>query len=315
MEKIRLLPFKILRMFFLPRYKKEFDFFEQEANDEIFKLLSKSEPCMISRFGSVELDVICRVIAYNIHGDIFFKMKQFLKGNIFDFLPAKVDWKEVNINAGFFPVTEDNIKKFVDLYLTCIPQIDILGSWLETEKYIKNYFNTNLKKVRLENLEPYYFKNPWSRILEGKKVLVIHPFTDTIKKQYEKREYLFKDRNVLPNFSLKTIKAVQFIAGTKTEFADWFEAFDSMKKQIDRTDFDIAIIGCGAYGMPLAAYCKEIGKKAVHLGGATQLLFGIKGKRWDCYDYISSLYNEYWVRPSEQEKPKNANKIESACYW
>ena len=77
----------------------------------------------------------------------------------------------------------------------------------------------------------------------------------------------------------------------------------------------VGLFGCGAYGMPLAAYCKEIGKKAVHLGGATQLLFGIKGKRWDCYDYISSLYNEYWVRPSEQEKPKNANKIESACYW
>ena len=75
--------------------------------------------------------------------------------------------------------------------------------------------------------------------------------------------------------------------------------------------FDIAIIGCGAYGMPLAAYCKQIGKKAVHLGGATQLLFGIKGKRWDNY----SLYNDYWVRPLESETPRNAGKIESGCYW
>ena len=45
--------------------------------------------------------------------------------------------------------------------------------------------------------------------------------------------------------------------------------------------FDVAIIGCGAYGMPLAAMLKQAGKQAIHLGGATQLLFGIKGKRWE----------------------------------
>lgn len=141
--------------------------------------------------------------------------------------------------------------------------------------------------------------------------MVIHPFAETIKSQYEKKEHLFDNKNVLPEFSLKTIKAVQSIAGTKTEFVDWFEALESMKRQIAETDFDVAIIGCGAYGMPLAAYCKQLGKKAVHLGGATQLLFGIKGKRWDNY----SLYNEYWVRPLESETPLNAKKIESGCYW
>ena len=50
-----------------------------------------------------------------------------------------------------------------------------------------------------------------------------------------------------------------------------------MKNQIVKTDFDIAIIGAGAYGFSLAAFIKKIGKKAVHLGGPTQVLFGIKG--------------------------------------
>lgn len=47
---------------------------------------------------------------------------------------------------------------------------------------------------------------------------------------------------------------------------------------MDKIDYDICLIGCGAYGFPLAAHAKRKGKKAVHLGGALQLLFGIKGK-------------------------------------
>ena len=45
--------------------------------------------------------------------------------------------------------------------------------------------------------------------------------------------------------------------------------------------FDIAIIGCGAYGLPLAAKLKKEGRQAIHLAGVTQLMFGIKGKRWE----------------------------------
>lgn len=312
-RKYRLLPFKVLKKITTPAYKAETDFEGQAASDEIYKLLSKDEPCMISRFGSVELDAVCRVISYSAEGNVFSKLKKYLHDEIFDFLPAAGDWNELHTNAGFFPITKENVKKFAELYLSCVPKIDILGSWLQTEKYISTYFSPSCKRVRLRDLEPYYAENPWSRILGGgnRNVLVIHPFAETIKSQYEKKEHLFDNKNVLPEFSLKTIKAVQSIAGTKTEFVDWFEALESMKRQIAETDFDVAIIGCGAYGMPLAAYCKQLGKKAVHLGGATQLLFGIKGKRWDNY----SLYNEYWVRPLESETPLNAKKIESGCYW
>ena len=86
--------------------------------------------------------------------------------------------------------------------------------------------------------------------------------------------------------------------------------------RINAIDFDIAIIGCGAYGMPLAAHVKRIGKKAVHLGGQTQLLFGIKGKRWETgHDKIKSMFNEHWVYPSNDERPKNFISVESGAYW
>ena len=114
---------------------------------------------------------------------------------------------------------------------------------------------------------------------------------------------------------METIQAVQTIGENKVGFNDWFEALDYMKEQIIQKDFDIAIIGCGAYGFPLAAYVKALGKKAIVMAGATQLLFGIKGKRWDNNPMINRFYNDYWVRPTIAEKPNAADSVENGCYW
>lgn len=171
----------------------------------------------------------------------------------------------------------------------------------------------------MELLNPFFSHIPWTRALEGKKVLVVHPFAETIQKQYLQREFLFEN-NILPKFQLFTVKAVQSIAANNTQFSDWFEALNYMKLQIDKHDYDICLIGCGAYGFSLAAHVKRKGKKAVHLGGSLQLLFGIRGRRWENPDYnsqynYSKFMNEYWVRPNDSERPNAANKVEGACYW
>ena len=126
---------------------------------------------------------------------------------------------------------------------------------------------------------------------------------------------LFANKNVLPEFNLVTIKAVQSIAGNECGYKTWFDALDHMKNKISEKEFDIAIIGCGAYGFPLASFIKDQGKKAVHIGGATQILFGIKGARWDEREFFQKMYNEYWVRPSEEETPNNNDLVEGGCYW
>lgn len=82
------------------------------------------------------------------------------------------------------------------------------------------------------------------------------------------------------------IRAVQSLGGN-SQFKDWFEALEYMKTEIDKVDYDICLIGAGAYGFPLAAHVKRQGKQGVHLGGALQLLFGIKGKRWEMANYDS----------------------------
>ena len=257
---------------------------------------------MIARFGSVELNCVVKYLSLS-------KKKCSQVQSSFG-ENVKHDMRN---NAGFFPETDENLRRFSQLMIDCIPNVDILGSWLSGEAILKNKIKAKI--VKLPDLEPYYHNNPWSRVLKGKKILVVHPFSDSIKNQYANHDRLFLDKNVLPEFTLETITAVQSIAGNACGYKDWFSALEEMKNQISQKTYDIAIIGCGAYGFPLASFVKMQGKKAVHLGGATQILFGIKGVRWDEHLVISKLYNEYWVRPSEEETPLNNKNVENGCYW
>jgi hypothetical protein len=123
----------------------------------------------------------------------------------------------------------------------------------------------------------------------------------------------------LPEFELIVQKAVQTIAGTTDErYGNWFEALDAMYEEAMQKDFDVAILGCGAYGFPLAGRIKAAGRSAVHMGGTTQILFGIHGKRWDedkNHQYLNRYYSDAWVRLGVKDIPKGAGKVENGCYW
>jgi len=125
---------------------------------------------------------------------------------------------------------------------------------------------------------------------------------------------LFERKDILPQFELKTLKAVQSIAGQSCGFSSWFDALEYMYQQAASIDFDIAIIGCGAYAFPLACKLKKIGRSTITMCGATQILFGIKGRRWE-NSTISKFYNNAWVSPSREEIPVDYKKIEDGCYW
>lgn len=272
----------------------------------ICEAINSNNPCMISRFGSNELDATLN----------------FRKGHplsflrtIFPFWAGKITKERMLTNAGFFPNNNKSLARFADHILNIVGDIDILGSWLEHEGVCP--FNPNCKKVDIIYLVPFWSKEPWTATLKGKKVLVVHPFEDSIKRQYAKRELLFNNKDLLPEFaSLTVIKAIQSIGGETNGFNSWFDALKYMEDEIDKVDYDVALIGCGAYGMPLASHCKRMGKKGVHLGGALQLLFGIRGKRWETeQDIYKQFMNEYWIRPLESERPSSAINVENACYW
>jgi len=285
----------------------------RDINDLLYHKIIEGKPFMVARFGSTESRAIVNSLLIDKISNDVFGIYKYLIGEI------GINWKEspIYLNnlcklSGFFPNEHELLPDFVDMYLENAKDLDVLGVWNELELYIPTIpQDVNLCNIR--ELEPWFFSNPWTKALKGKNVLVIHPFENTIKLQYKNRENIYLDSNVLPEFNLLTIKAVQSIADESTGFNTWFDALDNMKKQIDRLDFDVAILGCGAYGFPLASYIKNKGKQAIHLGGVTQLLFGIKGKRWEEWEHYTSLRGNGWVYADE--KPKGFNKVENGCYW
>lgn len=290
------------------------------ASDKIYNLLMADKPCMICRFGSTELSTIHNYLGVINPNPSLWRFIQY-KEPCWWWNNGIIE--TVRDYSGLFPASAEMCARFSQLMLEDIKQVDILGSWCRDEAFVIDRM-PNAELVHLLCLEPYFAKNPWSRALEGKRVVVVHPFSKQIESQYKNHDKLFKDKRVLPDFNLRVVTAVQSLGGDDSRFKDWFEAFEYMKQEIDKEDYDIALIGCGAYGFPLAAHCKRTGHKAVHLAGALQLLFGIKGKRWEdpnCWaDVVGvngyvNLFNEWWVRPGEFGKPKNARQVEDSCYW
>lgn len=296
----------------------------QQANDLIFELLSNDKPCMISRFGTGEIGIVNNYLTVHSNDSLIKRSLDYITDSTG--LPwwDKLVYKSMHLNAGIFPTNIETLERFSERYLNDIPLIDLLGSFNYTERFMP--LRDDVINVHLECLYPFFVEKPWTRILTGKKVLVVHPFVETIRQQHEQHRKLFDNPLIYPDYKLLTVKAVQSNAGADVPFTDWFEALKYMEDAISQIDFDFAIIGCGAYGLPLAAHVKRMGKKSIHFGGGSQLLFGIKGKRWDNDAYhwpnlpqlntnYSSLYNEYWTRPNESETPKSANNVEGACYW
>ena len=289
------------------------DFEGQEASDLIRRHIEDDKPLMVARFGASELN--CMVGTHWENQPGIGKHLRYMRGDISSPFLREAIIRTGYINAGIFPPSKETIQRFSALMFEDMKELDILGRWLSNEKDFIHSI-AGLKTIRLQDIEPYYHANPWSEALKGKKVLVVHPFENTIQSQYSKRELLFENPAVLPEFELKTVRAVQTIAGNNDlGFQDWFDALEYMKGQIDQVAYDIAIIGCGAYGFPLAAHVKRQGKKAIHMGGATQILFGIRGKRWENHPKISTLFNPHWAHPSEQETPSGKELIENGCYW
>lgn len=287
-----------------------------EGNQAITSLIESNKPFMISRLGSSELAVWQNYQGVRAMetGNMFLRLRAQVEGDPLNWLPQT--GLTFSNNAGFFPIDHEYMARYAIEIESWLKQADLIAIWYyRHENRLLKFCPATVKYVLPMGLEPYIHDQPWTQALFGKRVLVVHPFAKSITSQYLYRLQLFGNKPLLPDFELKVIQAEQTLGGKSNKFTDWFDALDTMRERIMLEDFDIAIIGAGAYGLPLAAYVKQIGKQAIHMGGSTQILFGIRGKRWDERPEVSKFYNKYWVHPLPEETPENAGAVENSCYW
>lgn len=264
----------------------------------IGQVIREKRPALISRLGWTE--ATCLGIYLQNGG----KSDEALRQRIWRF-------------SGVFPPSENQFSEFAQEYLGAIADVDLMGILSSPhEKFLVEKYGKDPLLTSLGSLEPYYVADPWSQWLAGKKVVVVHPFVESIKSQYSSvRERIFLNPKVLPEFDLQVVPAPQTIAGNSSEYESWNAGLKFLRAEVSRRDFDVAILGCGAYGLPLGATIKKLGKVCVHLGGSTQILFGITGARWKSQPAFRALQTDAWITPLESERPANWQKVEGGCYW
>ena len=279
-----------------------------EAQEMMYQKLMTGEPCLIGRIGATEI----RNIEGTMHKNDSFFQKLKLR---FTMHQTGVGKKFRKIWAAMIDNPDDAFfDRFTDLMLEDIKELDAFASWRweESGVFRKPY---PFEVISLWDLEPFFFEHPWTRALAGKRVLVIQPFTKAIESQYQYRAQLFRNPEILPEFELQTY--MPFFRGLRDDPANksWFENLDCMKEEISKLEFDIALIAAGPYGFSLGAHVKRMGKQAVIMGGVLQLLFGIRGSRWDGLQEYHPLFNPYWIYPGDESKPKNFSSFDGGCYW
>lgn len=289
-----------------------------DFNNRLIELIQSGKPFWMARYGHTEMRYINSIL-----------YKKYVNGKITPENASPEDsLKQLCNNAGFFPFDSELGELYVKNVIEASKNIDIHAAWdLWMEEYMIDAYEKNAEISYWGHFAPYYLRQnegiiPWTSALSGKKVLVINPFVDSIEKQYkEKRDLIFKNifdaNQILPQFELVCLKAVQTSGGTKdSRFTNWFEALHYMVEECKKIDFDIALIGCGAYGFLLANEIKKMGKGAIQSCGCTQMLFGVLGKRWTSdQTLMSEVINDSWTRPSLSERPEGLNNVENGCYW
>jgi hypothetical protein len=273
-----------------------------EGNNFISHYLKIGKPLCAGKIGVTELNLM--YCAHTIE-------------NANRFLPHLQH--EVEDIAGLYPYSVETTLKFNDYIKYALKQVDLIPKWSSVnpmfEKYVFEEYCPDARITNLQHLEPYFFEKPWTNYLEGKKVLVFSPFAESIENNYKNLDKIWNGR-IISNFRLKTVKypfALKIAPNPKYKTS--FDIYEEYVEILRNAEFDIGIFGTGFTSLLFAAECKRLGKTGIHLGGSTQILFGIKGQRWREIKEFQPFFNEHWTDPLESEKPEKRNIVEGGCYW
>ncbi len=263
------------------------------------------------------------------HGTIELTMVLLMTQN-----PKNIDWMKaatLELNAGIFPLEEDAIKQWFHEYVRATMAADVMAAgWYaplaRAEWIYLDQIAPKAKRIPLRSIEPYYTAphNHWTSVLAGNRVTVVSSFVESMKEQLEFKDKVWPTAHetLLPSSATWSFVRSYYspiLAKGKCEWPapikSWSEAVVALEKEVLDTKPRIVLLGCGGLAMPLAKQLKEKGIIVIVMGGAIQLLFGIKGRRWEQHPQISQLFNDDWILPSPSEIPNGASQVEGGCYW
>ena len=277
--------------------------------EELGKRIEQGIPTLMARLGGTEGRVAGEFIERRLHMQKHYS-------------PSLIQW--LYTTSGFFADDYSDREKAMDEYaeltLAGLADCDYLSAMFPERDYMPflfKHFTTNTTPT-FSDYGPYFdtpTEKTWVGALRGKKVLVVNSFTDSIEKQYKRKSELVRSKEFeLPDFELVTYKTFVTQVGERPGgFRNSFEVLEKMISDIRQIDFDVALVGAGAYGFPISVEIKRMGKIAMETCGHTPVFFGVYGER-ELRQGLEKNMTDAWIRPIESA-PKRYKEVEGGCYW
>lgn len=227
--------------------------------------------------------------------------------------------------SGVFPFDIEFFPKFAAAYAQALKTLDVLGLWTgKDEPSVYGKLGLTATITYHENFSGNFCavalgEDPgWILEMKGYRVMIISSFAEIFAERANEADWNRYWNGRIPWFEPANLTTVPFPYGferpTQEKYSDSLDLLEKFKIDHQETmeNSDIILLGCGAYAVPLLEWTRAHGKVGIHMGGEIQLLFGIKGGRWD---ETPGLYNEHWIRPPAHLVPNSAARVENSCYW
>jgi hypothetical protein len=239
----------------------------------------------------------------------------------------------ITVNNGLWEIEDLTLDESIDVWahsiLKALEYMDGISPWnpmnpLEEMMIIRNCC-PQAKQLDLLSLEPYYTKDKeYSLLMTNGPIAVISPFAKSIKQQWEKRDKLFpghmwsKEQKIIPIQAfygpyLNRFGGLSY--PTEVLSKGPLAAVDYYVNEVKKSGAKYCFVGITAIAILIVAELKKSGIIAIHTGGATQIMFGVKGMRWKQMDFFRKLFNDEWVDPLSEETPTEAKRVEGGCFW
>ena len=220
----------------------------------------------------------------------------------------------------------ENLHRFRQMYLDSSRATDlctvhmssIFGKSLDGEEYAVNKLKYVYGVDRImcwrfiENCT--YFLESFQEWGEGKKILVVSPFSRSINHQTsaDRVGNLHKPQFQFPNCTFVTLdtpityntNSWECDSRRDTEAENWFDTAEQIFEKIKAVAFDVAWLSCGSYAMYLGPRIKkELGKHSIYVGGMVNLFFNLYNFRYSSTGHDTAVINpSYQIESLENEE-------------
>jgi hypothetical protein len=276
-------------------YGGEMIFDAAAGNLRVKQLMLAGKPAAMGKIGSLEAEAA----------------ECFLAGSDY----PEILRKQMLVNVGLHPADRAHLDAFCEVYLRAADQLDLLAAWGNPGECVIIKRVGPRPLVRLQSFESWLYDEPWSAALAGKRVVLVTPFARSAKAQFARRSEIWLNPTVLPELDLRVVKMPLSPGLVPPMHKDWQERYQSLVDEIERAPYDVLLVGAGGISLLLASHAKAQGRIGFHLGGHTQILFGITGRRWDKDYELARRQGPGWVRPGGDEAPPTVAQVEQGCYW